>query len=93
MPIQQNRAESVEQLSQAIRTGHGVIVSVDAGRLWNDSRYDGGGHAISLISVSENGDRFIYSDTGVGCVGTISAQELGAVLTGRPANITTNIIR
>ena len=93
LPIQQDRAESVEQLSQAIRTGHGVIVSVDAGRLWNDSRYDGGGHAISLISVSENGDRFIYSDTGAGRIGTISAQELGNVLSGRTANITTRIIR
>lgn len=92
-PISTDRNEAVSRLSQAVSSGRGVIVSVDAGRLWNDSRYSGGGHAISLLSVSENGDRFIYSDTGAGTVGVISASDLGSALTGRPANITSNIIR
>ena len=91
MPMSANREENIQHLSEAIRTGHGVIVSVDVARLWRNGQ--SGGHAISLISVSEDGDMFIYNDTGNGTMGTISSTELGYALTGRPANITTNIIR
>ena len=52
-----------------------------------------GGHAISLLSVTEDGSTFIYSDTGRGEINTISANDLATALSGRPANITTNIIR
>lgn len=92
-PIPTSKQEAVSHLSNKISTGHGVIVSVDAGVLWNDYNYLGSGHAISLISVSDSGDRFIYSDTGTGQVGEISASRLSKALTGRPANITRNIIR
>ena len=91
MPMSANREENTQHLSEAIRTGHGVIVSVDVARLWRNGQ--SGGHAISLISVSEDGNMFIYNDTGNGTMGTISSTELGYALTGRPANITTNIIR
>lgn len=93
VPISSNRSSTVNTLGNAVATGHGVIVSVDAGVLWNNPSYLGGGHAISLISVSQNGDTFIYSDTGTGQVGTISAATLGRALTGRPANVTKHIIR
>ena len=91
MPMSANRKESTQRLSEAIRNGHGVIVSVDVARLWHNGQ--SGGHAISLISVSEDGNTFIYNDTGRGTMGTISASDLGYALTGRPANVTTNIIR
>ena len=91
--ISSDRNEAVSHLAQQVSSGHGVIISADAGVLWNDSRYLGGGHAVSLISVSESGDRFIYSDTGTGRIGVISANRLGQALTGRPANVTRNIIR
>lgn len=91
LPISYNRQETTQRLSNEIRTGHGVIVSVDVARLWRNGQ--SGGHAISLISVSEDGNTFIYNDTGSGRMGTISATELGLALTGRPANVTTNIIR
>lgn len=91
MPVGFNRNETTQRLSEAIRTGHGVIVSVDVAYLWRNGQ--SGGHAISLISVSEDGNTFIYNDTGSGRMGTISAQDLGRALTGRPANVTTNIIR
>ena len=93
VPISPDKSSTVNVLGKAVSTGHGVIVSVDAGVLWNNPSYLGGGHAISLISVSQNGDTFIYSDTGTGKVGTISAATLGRALTGRPANITKHIIR
>lgn len=91
LPVSYNRQETTQRLSNEIRTGHGVIVSVDVARLWRNGQ--SGGHAISLISVSEDGNTFIYNDTGSGQMGTISATELGLALTGRPANVTTNIIR
>lgn len=91
LPVSYNRRETTQRLSNEIRTGHGVIVSVDVARLWRNGQ--SGGHAISLISVSEDGNTFIYNDTGSGQMGTISATDLGLALTGRPANVTTNIIR
>ena len=93
VPVANNRAVAVNHLAEAVASGHGVIVSADAGVLWNNCRYSGGGHAISLLSVSESGARFIYSDTGTGEIGVISANNLGLALTGRPSNITRNIIR
>ena len=93
VPVSPNRSTTVNTLGNAVATGHGVIVSVDAGVLWNDPRYLNGGHAISLISVSQSGDTFIYSDTGTGQIGTISAATLGRALTGRPANVTKHVIR
>lgn len=91
LPVSYDRKETTEQLSEAIRTGHGVIVSVDVAYLWRNGQ--SGGHAITLLSVSEDGDTFIYNDTGSGSLGTISAKDLGRALTGRPANITQDIIR
>lgn len=91
LPVSYNRQETIQRLSNEIRTGHGVIVSVDVARLWRNGQ--SGGHAISLISVTEDGNTFIYNDTGSGRMGTISSIELGLALTGRPANVTTNIIR
>ena len=91
LAIDYDRQKTVQQLAEKISSGHGVIVSVDAGRLWKNGQ--SGGHAISLISVSKDGKTFIYNDTGMGVMGTISAEELGKALTGMPANVTTNIIR
>lgn len=91
LPVSSNRATTTTQLANAIQSGHGVIVSVDVAYLWRNGQ--SGGHAISLISVTDDGSTFIYNDTGRGVMGTISASDLSQALTGRPANITTNIIR
>ena len=91
LPINFNRNYTVRQLANAVASGHGVILSVDVERLWRNGQ--SGGHAISLLSVTSDGSTFIYSDTGCGRIDTISATDLAAALTGRPANITTNIIR
>lgn len=91
LPVSYNRRKTTQALSEAIRTGHGVIVSVDVAYLWQNGQR--GGHAISLISVSEDGNTFIYNDTGSGTMGMISSHDLEKALTGRPANVTVNIIR
>jgi len=91
LPVNSDRTYTVNEIAQAVSTGHGVIVSVDVARLWRNGQ--SGGHAISILSVSRDGSMFVYSDTGAGSVGTISAGDLADALTGRPANITSYIIR
>lgn len=91
LPISVIRQYTVNKIAQAVYTGHGVILSVDVERLWRNGQ--SGGHAISLLSVSSDRRVFVYSDTGTGEIGTISSRDLAYALTGRPANITTNIIR
>lgn len=86
-----DRQRTIADFREAVQTGHGVIVSVDVERLWKNGQ--SGGHAISLISVTEDGSKFIYSDTGAGVLGIIDASDLAVALSGRPANITTNVIR
>lgn len=91
LPISFVKSKTMEQINEAIRTGHGVIVSVDVARLWRNGQR--GGHAISIISVSEDGKSYIYSDTGMGGIHSVCADDLMKSFTGRPANVTTNIIR
>ncbi len=91
MAMSRDRSVATARLSEAIRTGHGVIVSVDVARFWRNGQ--SGGHAITLLSVSEDGGTFFFNDTGAGRLGSISARDLGAALTGYPANVTVNIIR
>lgn len=88
-----DRQSTVGKFANAVSTGHGVIVSVDAGILWNIPSAIGGAHAISLLSVSDRGDMFIYQDTAYGRLGVISAIDLSRALTGNPANITCDVIR
>ena len=91
MDMSSDPALNVGRLAESVRTGHGVAVSVDVEQLWQNGQQ--GGHAITLLSVSEDGNTFIYNDTGAGVLGTISSHDLGEALTGRPANVTVNIIR
>lgn len=85
------KENTIKKLENAVISGRGVILSVDVERLWKNGQ--SGGHAISLLSVTSDGSTFIYSDTGMGIIGMISAEDLAKALTGRPANITKNVIR
>ena len=86
---------TINRLKEVVCEGKGVIVSVHAGILWNDVRYDPAHdyHAITLLSVSKDGKDFIYADTGKGVVSSISARDLQWALTGVAANVTTGVIR
>lgn len=86
---------TINRLKEVVCEGRGVIISVHAGILWNDVRYDPHHdyHAITLLSVSKDGKDFIYADTGKGVVSSISAQDLQWALTGVAANVTTGVIR
>lgn len=57
-----------ENLADAINGNKGIVVNVDAGELWNDPQYAGGGHAIVVYDgdFDENGNlTHVYvNDTG-----------------------------
>lgn len=86
-----DKKKAVVDMYELLINGHGIIVSVDVRYLWRNGQR--GGHAISLISASKDGKTFIYNDTGAGVMEKISADSLARALTGRPANVTCNIIR
>jgi hypothetical protein len=88
--VRSDRKRTMEELARLVKEGHGVILSVEVARLWKRQR---GGHAITLVAVSEDGQTFFYCDTGMGCTKSISARELGYCLTGSPCNVTKYPIR
>jgi uncharacterized Zn-binding protein involved in type VI secretion len=57
-------------LAQAVRDGKGAIVSTDAGLLWNDPRYAGGGHAVTVTGGTFDSSGALktvtVNDTGIG---------------------------
>ena len=57
-----------EQLAQALKENKGVVANADAGKLWNDPRYRGGGHAVIITEgdFNEQGElTHVYiNDTG-----------------------------
>ena len=91
MVVKYQKSKTVAELAEIIRSGRVVIVSVDAGRLWKIGH--GGGHAISLISVTGDGSKFVYNDTGAGVMKAITADELSKCLIPARINVTKNIVR
>ena len=59
---------SKEDLAQALRKNKGVVANVNAGELWNDPRYENGGHAVVITEgdFNERGElTHVYiNDTG-----------------------------
>lgn len=74
IPKSSNTEQSLNILYEDIITGHAVIIGVEVSVFWG-AQY--GGHAISLISVSKNGQYFVYNDTGRGIMGVITRDQLG----------------
>jgi len=60
----------MDNITQNVAEGNGVITAHDAGILWNDKRYVGGGHAINATGLEYGDDgklkNVIVNDTGVG---------------------------
>lgn len=61
---------SREALAEVIRDGNCAIVNADAGVLWNDPRYVGGGHAVTVTGGTFDADGNLstvtVNDTGTG---------------------------
>lgn len=88
--VQSNRNQTMREVARLVKEGHGVILSVEVARLWGSQK---GGHAITVVAVSEDEQTFFYCDTGVGYTKSISASKLGYCLTGNPCNVTQYPIR
>jgi hypothetical protein len=69
MPMKKHYNASEDELNSAVINGKMIIVSTDAGRLWNNIRFAGGGHAIAITGaeVDRTGKVLGYyiNDTGM----------------------------
>ena len=65
--------QTMENITQDVAEGRGVITSHDAGILWNDPRYVGSGHAVVVTGLKYDKDgkleKVIINDTGDGQAG------------------------
>lgn len=85
-------------VDQALANNQGVISGHDAGRLWNDPAYNGGGHAVHTTGAlqDENGQTIAYTinDTGSNQQGrVIPRDEYANSMDGGPIAVTDNPIR
>lgn len=92
---------TIENIAGLVAEGRGVIVTVDAGRLWRDTRYLGGGHAITVTSIKTDLEGnvlgFYICDSGRGMdtdsARFISKSHMENSLLGEYINVTRDIIR
>ncbi len=88
--------QNMQNIQQAVSENRGVITSHDAGILWGDARYNGGGHAIVTTGMEydANGNlkNVIVNDTGTGnCQNSIPANQYqNSLRPGRDINVTNN---
>ncbi len=97
------RLQSSDTIAEAVESGKGVILSVDAGKFYDMPEWNGAGHAVTAISVKRGPDReiqgFYICDSNSGELGEtgskyVEASKLEWALT--PAglcNITKKAIR
>jgi uncharacterized Zn-binding protein involved in type VI secretion len=89
-------AQTMANIQSAVVAGHGVITSHDAGVLWNDPAYNGGGHAIVVTGMEydANGNlvNVLVNDTGTGrCLNSVPASQFQNSLNpSRQVNVTDN---
>lgn len=91
---------SVDSIAQYVEDGRGVIISVDAGKLWGIPRFYRCLHAVTVTSVQRNKtgalEGFYLCDsgtTGKDFARFYSAVHLEQALSARSMNVTTSIIR
>ncbi len=90
--------QTIANIEQAVAEGRGVVTSHDAGTLWNDPRYAGGGHAIVTTGMKYDADgkleAVIVNDTGLGqSQMEIPAQQyINSLRPNRDINVTDNPI-
>lgn len=91
-------AQSRENLTQAVAERRGVITSHDAGALWNDPAYAGGGHAVTVTGVEYDANgrpaNYIINDSGTGTAqNSIPANQFeNSLRPGRNANVTDGVV-
>jgi uncharacterized Zn-binding protein involved in type VI secretion len=87
---------SQQNLLQAVAEGRGVITSHDAGKLWNNPAFNGGGHAVLVTGVQFDAKgkpaNVIINDTGQGqCSNPVPVKQfMSSLRPGRDMNVTNN---
>lgn len=74
LPSHVEQGQSLEDLAADVEQGHGVIITANAGYLWNDANHveDGGGnHAVTVTGVARDPETgavqgFYMNDSGTG---------------------------
>lgn len=91
---------NIANIAHNIEEGRGVIISVYAGKLWQDFRYLNMAHAVIVTSVKKdrlgNVIGFYVCDSGrrgKHFAQYYTAGEIKSALTGKPMNVTKSIIR
>lgn len=92
---------SILAIAQCVAEGRGVIISVDAGMLWNDPQYLNGLHAITVTSVKTDLEGhilgFYICDSGRGMDEDssryIDVEHMARSISHQPMNVTADIIR
>jgi uncharacterized Zn-binding protein involved in type VI secretion len=85
--------QSAANLASAVAQGKGVITSNDAGQLWGNPKYNGGGHAVCVTGMEydANGNLawVVTNDTGVGECGRLvpGSDFLASLRTSRKMNV------
>ncbi len=91
--------QNLSTIASAVVSGRGVIISVDAGRLWEDARYLNGLHAVTVTSVdfdlTGRIESFHICDSGANRYDmVVCADKLQSCLAvNRKMNVTQQIIR
>jgi hypothetical protein len=89
-------AQTMANIQNAVVAGHGVITAHDAGALWNDPAYNGGGHAILVTGMEYDAGgnlvNVLVNDTGIGrCLNSVPAGDFqNSLLSGFDATVTDN---
>lgn len=91
---------SIDRIAEYVEAGRGVIVSVDAGKLWRRPRFYRCLHAVTVTSVQRSRDGslegFYLCDSGTSgtdCAHFYLAAHLKQALSPRMMNVTASIIR
>lgn len=92
---------TIQNIARFVTEGRGVIVGVDAGILWQDVNYLGGGHAITVTSVKTDLEGnilgFYICDSGRGedadSARFITLAHMRSALLDEYINVTRDIIR
>ena len=84
-PMEYDRKKTMKSYYDIISSGHIMIIFVEAGKFWQENIF--GGHAITLLSVSKDGKRYVYNDTGYkgGRIDVVSADHIARCLLTMPA--------
>lgn len=97
LQCQRSGPPTADNAANLLEQGKGVTAGTDAGKLWNNPKYNGGGHRIVVTGAIKdpagNVVGVIINDTGTGFAGqAMSAAQFNGAAAGRPVIATVQSI-